>query len=61
MISELQQALSSAGHDPGRVDGTFGPLTEAAVIAFQQANGLSADGVVGPDTASALNRILVGG
>lgn len=55
VISELQQALTSAGYDPGPVDGTFGARTEAAVVAFQQANGLSADGVVGPETASALN------
>ena len=41
LISELQQALSNAGYDLGRADGTFGPRTEAAVIAFQQANGLS--------------------
>jgi peptidoglycan hydrolase-like protein with peptidoglycan-binding domain len=61
VISELQEALSSAGYDPGPVDGTFGPRTEAAVVAFQQANGLSADGVVGPETASALNSALVGG
>lgn len=61
VVSELQQALSSAGYAPGRADGTFGPRTEAAVIAFQQANGLSDDGVVGPKTASELNRVLVGG
>jgi Putative peptidoglycan binding domain len=61
VIEELQRALSSAGYVPGPADGTFGRRTEAAVIAFQQANGLSADGVVGPETASALNSAVAGG
>jgi hypothetical protein len=61
VIEELQQALSTAGYDPGPADGTFGRRTEAAVVAFQQANGLSADGVVGPETASALNGVVAGG
>jgi hypothetical protein len=61
VVTELQQALSSAGYDPGPADGKFGRRTEAAVIAFQQANGLSADGVVGPETASALNGVVAGG
>jgi hypothetical protein len=61
VVTELQQALSRAGYDPGAPDGTYGRRTEAAVIAFQQANGLSPDGVVGPETASALNRVVAGG
>jgi Putative peptidoglycan binding domain len=61
LIEELQQALSRAGYDPGPADGTFGRRTEAAVVAFQQANGLSVDGRVGPETASALNSAVADG
>lgn len=34
----------------GDVDGLWGPATKGAVIAFQSHTGLSADGIVGPDT-----------
>ena len=61
LIRELQQALTAAGYDPGPADGTFGEQTEAAVVAFQQANGLSVDGRVGPETAAALNSALATG
>ena len=61
IVEQLQQALASAGYDPGTADGTFGPQTESAVVAFQQANGLTADGTVGPLTASALASAIATG
>ena len=61
LIAELQRALTTAGFDAGTPDGTFGQNTEEAVVAFQQANGLSPDGIVGPETAAALSRAVAGG
>ncbi len=61
VVRELQQALTAAGYDPGPADGTYGEQTEAAVVAFQTANGLSVDGRVGPETAAALNSALATG
>ncbi len=51
----LQLRLEELGFDPSGVDGSFGPGTERAVGAFQDFNGLTADGVVGDTTAAALN------
>jgi peptidoglycan hydrolase-like protein with peptidoglycan-binding domain len=48
-VRSLQQLLRARNH-PVAVDGIFGPNTEAAVKAFQQSNGLAADGIVGPLT-----------
>src|SRR4051794_18117447 len=53
-VVALQDALRAHGHDPGTSDGSFGPGTLAAVIAFQSSQGMVADGVVGPKTAAAL-------
>ena len=61
LIAELQRALTTAGYDAGTPDGTFGQNTEEAVVAFQQANGLSPDGIVGPETAAALSTAVAGG
>jgi hypothetical protein len=53
-VATLQDRLRELGFDPGSTDGSFGPATQAAVIAFQRSRGLQADGVVGPLTAEAL-------
>jgi peptidoglycan hydrolase-like protein with peptidoglycan-binding domain len=50
----LQEHLRNAGHDPGPVDGIFGALTLRAVNGFQEREELTVDGVVGPQTWSAL-------
>jgi putative chitinase len=53
-VERLQRALAAAGFDPGSTDGSFGPATRSALIAFQTKNGLSPDGSVDPATAAAL-------
>lgn len=37
------------------IDGSYGPATEKAVIAFQKSKGLTADGICGPATRAALS------
>ncbi len=55
-VTALQVALVAAGSDID-VDGYFGPATDAAVRAFQQAHGLEVDGLVGPLTWAALATV----
>jgi murein L,D-transpeptidase YcbB/YkuD len=52
-IRTLQFLLRARGHNLA-VDGIFVSVTEAAVKAFQTAKGLIADGLVAPQTWSAL-------
>ncbi|NEQ98463.1 MAG: hypothetical protein F6K30_17375 [Cyanothece sp. SIO2G6] len=57
-VATLQNQLTQLGYYDGPVTGYFGSLTEAALIRFQTAQGLSADGIVGSATQSALDRAL---
>jgi peptidoglycan hydrolase-like protein with peptidoglycan-binding domain len=52
-VTELQKLLRSNGYSVS-ADGDFGAHTRDAVKSFQRSHGLSADGVVGPKTWSAL-------
>jgi peptidoglycan hydrolase-like protein with peptidoglycan-binding domain len=60
-VERAQALLSKQGFDPKGADGQFGPNTRAAVVAFQRAKGLSADGVIGPQTWKALQAGVVDG
>ena len=54
-VRRLQAALCGAGLGPAKIDGDFGPATDAAVRRFQSAKGLWPDGIVGPKTWAKLN------
>ena len=53
-LQGLLKGTRTAAWDPGPIDALGGPRTKAAVIAFQGANGLAPDAIVGPLTWGAL-------
>lgn len=57
-VTFLQKKLISLGYELPRfgADGTFGAETVAAVKEFQRDQRITADGIVGPETFSKLNR-----
>lgn len=63
-VRTVQQFLTELGFNPGGIDGSFGPMTAAAVVRFQDAAraagryGGSSDGVWGPGTAAAARVFL---
>lgn len=57
----LQNCLAELGYLTQCADGIFGPATRQAVAAFQQAQGLETDGIVGRATWEALQKLLIGG
>jgi peptidoglycan hydrolase-like protein with peptidoglycan-binding domain len=53
-IKSLQAGLKSTGCYAGSVDGVSGPATVQALRAFQSHSGITADGLVGPNTTAKL-------
>lgn len=53
-VRRLQEALKQLGYYAGTVDGNFGSGTKDAVTAYQQANGLTVDGIAGSATIALL-------
>ncbi len=57
---KIQTALTNAGLYQGAIDGKIGPGSKRAIMKFQTANNLKADGKVGPKTWAALEPYLLG-
>ena len=57
VVRQLQSALQALGYHPGAIDGQFGSRTESAVKAFQRAQGIGVDGIVGDFTSLTLLAI----
>jgi len=57
-IKQIQVASKAAGFYKGPIDGKMGPKTKEAIKAFQKANGLRADGIVGRKTRLKLGKYL---
>ncbi|MBE6993472.1 MAG: spore cortex-lytic enzyme [Ruminococcaceae bacterium] len=53
-VRQIQTRLRNWGYYDGSVDGVYGSRTAAAVRYFQRKNGLTEDGVCGPETLAAL-------
>lgn len=63
-VTQIQKILKAWGADLGEfgknldgIDGKFGSVTQAAVRAFQEKQGLTVDGIVGPETIAALEKV----
>ncbi|MEA5583354.1 peptidoglycan-binding protein [Nodularia harveyana UHCC-0300] len=60
-VKILQERLRVAGFYSAQATGVFGPITEQAVMRFQEAYQLDVDGMVGSATLSKLPDVAVGG
>lgn len=59
-VQAVQRCLNALRYTAGPVDGMFGPVTEAALRAFQRDHNIRADGIVGPQTTRALGGVWMG-
>lgn len=57
----IQQELNAVGCKAGPVDGDIGPVTDAAIVAFQQASGLASTGELNAETDQALKAATTAG
>lgn len=57
-VKNLQTNLTKLGYSTKGTDGVFGNNTKNAVISFQKAYGLKADGIVGSQTQQKINQAL---
>ena len=60
-MKEVQICLQNAGFYKGKIDGLKGRSTKKAIKEFQKANGLKADGKVGPKTWEILSKYAAAG
>ena len=56
LVRRVQQAFLEKGYSPGEVDGLMGPMTRAAISAFQKDQGWEITGGLGPKTLNALTQ-----
>jgi N-acetylmuramoyl-L-alanine amidase len=56
-VRALQRRLNALGFDAGREDGIFGVRCDRAVREFQRNVGRDPDGIVGPETLVAMERL----
>ncbi|GAE93903.1 cell wall-binding protein [Gracilibacillus boraciitolerans JCM 21714] len=56
-VIHIQYQLKESGHYHSNIDGIYGSGTASAVRSFQGGQGLAVDGIAGPNTRSALDRL----
>lgn len=60
-VTTLQTSLVALGYNTNGIDGRFGAGTQRAVISFQKAQGLTADGLAGTQTLALINSLVSSG